>query len=224
VSRLYLDIETIPPNLEPDELARLLVKAQPSNLRDPEKIRAWRAAHAELVWAKLALDWRHAVMVVCCFAIDDGPVQVVRADQDCTAHAANLAHWWGREPTVVGWNVAGFDLPLLWRWAVRAHAPFAGHIPHRRFDPDVCDLMQVWGGTTVERHWASQRDVVSFLGLRDTRGDTSGADVWKHWQNVPTGRDTVVAKCIQDVEDSRSIDRELNPPPRPDPNDPDTPF
>lgn len=192
-------------------------KPPDGRLTDPAKIAASAASrlaeHADEVAAALAAvdaaaeEARAATSfdplwgrVVCVgVAVGRGePVTCAYADEDDILHglAALLrasAPW-----MLVGWNVAGFDVPFL-----RARAMLCG-VPELRamlpaadvkpWEAPVIDLMKLWP-TTRYGAFARQRHVARALGL--PAQPSSGADVAAQWAAGDVA--AIAAHCAADV-------------------------
>lgn len=206
--RVYIDIETRPPHLSPDDRAALV--SAPANYKDPEKIAAYIAEHAEDAWRRCALDYRRGHILAIGVAVDDGPVEV-HVDEE----GDGLACLDGLYATLkqqcpngrllwVGHNVKGFDLPWIWRLAVRHAHPIAGIIPRARYDKRVDDTMDIWAGTDWQ-HKASLSDIAAYLHLEAKLG--KGSDVCDLW--LARDWDKLRAYCAQDVAITRAAYRAM---------------
>jgi hypothetical protein len=206
---LYIDIETVPSPMAPDERAAL-VKA-PANYKDEAKIAAYIAEHAEEEYRRGSLDYRRGDVLSIGAAMDDGPV-FAWIDTEHGGLACLDALWaefeWaftGRQAIRwVGHNVKGFDLPWLWRLAVKDGHPLADHIPHDKWGNNVDDTMELWAGTDY-RHKASLADIAAYLGIKGKSGH--GSEVYGLF--VAGELDQIRAYQAQDVEVVREVHRRL---------------
>ena len=191
---LTFDIETLP-TTDAEVIASLAetVKA-PGTLKKPESIAAWmeenrESAAAELV-AKTSFDGLYGSIACICYQFDDGEVFSVDAkssgdentmlehfyshvfDMVCTEYHGGIA---SQNLTVCGHNIAGFDLPFLFKRAAILGVPLRS-VPvlpfwcKRYATGSHIDLMQVWGGWNTQQYaklrpgTITHRDAVGIAG------------------------------------------------------------
>lgn len=222
MTHLFCDIETVPgqaPGLA-DELAATI--KPPGTLRKPESIAAWErdekpAAVAEAV-AKTSFDAAYGQIVVISWAVDDGPTEWLAVKSlDLQQEREMLRLFFatlrglhggnhGTRPTLVGHNLAGFDLPFIWRRAVvhRVRPPLWFPRNPKPWTDAIADTMRMWAG---DRDGITLDKLCKTLGVPGKDGGPTGADVWPM---VQAGRmDEVVEYCRADVERTRACYRRM---------------
>lgn len=111
--RLVFDLETVS---LPEADAFMEPTSAPSNYKDPDKIAAYCAEERKKQLGKCALDPDLCGIVAIGYQTEDGPVTVATladADEASLVRAAWTAI--GRSSGIVGFNMLGFDLPVLIR-------------------------------------------------------------------------------------------------------------
>lgn len=212
-NKLYLDIETLPPQ-GGQHLARIRAGiTAPGQYKKPESIAQWMAENADSVaaeeHAKLGLDGLYGGVCVIGWAINDLSIDThdLRA-YSTTGEAGLIEHAFSqiqsasidnshasRNLSPVGHNI-DFDLRFLMQRAVK----YGITIPQclrLAFDPDkgrynTFDTMKVWAGF---KGWAKLKDMSREI-FGDEATDIDGSDVAKVWAGDP-GK--VVEHCRQDV-------------------------
>lgn len=221
MATLYFDIETLP-CADEALLADVLAKvAPPKTLKKPESIDAWwaeegEAAKAEAV-ARTALDG--ALGRICCigWAIDDAPAIASIGDERAVIEhffgacddAAMVPHY--SQPvsvhTVVGHNVAGFDLRYIWQRCVVLGIPRPRCIPwaEKPWSDKIRDTMLMWHPDR-ERRIGLDR-LCRVLGIQTSKSDLDGSKIAQAWAD---GRyDDIAAYCRADVEATRACYRRM---------------
>lgn len=203
---IFFDVETGP--LPEAELAALMPPFDPAevktgNLKDPDKIAAKlseaEANHRRDFIEKAALDpLSGRVLAVGLLYQDSGEFTVIGHDDE----AQTLREFWavgrgemGRLNQLVGFNVAGFDLPFLFRrsWKHRVAVPL-GLRRGRHWSDQVVDLRESWQlGDRQAR--GSLDSIAKHLGLGAKNGD--GKAFAQLWQS---DRTQAVAYLRNDVE------------------------
>lgn len=218
---VFIDIETIPcqtPGFV-DQLAREVTA--PATYKKAESIEAWLAENRMTValeqYLKTSFDGGLGQIVCIAWATEEGDTNALQVtDLSPQAERAMLEVFLGdiqalrekhnmRVPRWVGHNVAGFDLPFLWKRCVvlgeRAPAWLPAH--PKPWGSEVYDTMVEWAGP---KGTVSLDRLCKMLGIPGKDGMT-GADVWPA---VQTGRlDEVTEYCRDDVERVRSIWRRM---------------
>jgi DNA polymerase elongation subunit (family B) len=216
---LYLDIETIPTG---DAAARayLSIKVEaPANYKDPDKIAAFKVEAALTAWEKSSFDGFFGRVACIGWAFGDavtftqsfGPhSDAYDAEADTimnfiemtTAQLDNGMTY--APPSIVGHNVAGFDIPFLTRRMVTLGIQIPRWWPRnpKPWDNAIIDTMQLPGG----RDMLSLDYICHALGIPGKDGMT-GVDVWPMWQ---AGRyDEIAEYCKDDVERTRAVHRKF---------------
>lgn len=215
---LYLDLETIPTQRD-DFRARIAEKVcAPGNIKKPESIAAWEAeqkpgAVLEAV-AKTSFDGAYGH--ICCigYAIDDQEPQALRIEGDVSAEKDMLAEFAARvshknemvwAPTVVGHNVASFDLRFLWQRAIVLGVRLPGWMPRdaKPWGNEVFDTMTKFAGAQGK---ISLDNLALALGLQG-KSEIDGSMVASMWAE---GRyDEISRYCLDDVRLTREIHKRM---------------
>ena len=206
MTTLFLDIETIPTDLDwvIDDL-RAKIKP-PAQYKKPESIAEWMDANADIELAKAihATGLDGAFGRICCigYAFDDEPAQTVGTHLQMTEHtilADFAADINSRKITkIVGHNVFDFDLEFIKKRAiihgVKIELPFLAS----KYDSIFFDTMTKW--STQKR--ISMDKLARVLGI-EGKGDVDGSMVWDMYQR---GEDQAIADyCADDVRMVREI-------------------
>ena len=223
---LYLDLETLP-DQTPGALERCAaaVKA-PATHKRADSIAAWlaenREAEAEQAWLKTALDGTYGQVCAIAWAVDDGPVRhLVVGAESRVFEGGILADFWlqvqtdllghrdamsgSTRPTIVGHNVAAFDIPFLWRRCVIHALKPPLWLPRnpKPWSDSVYDTMLQWAG---DRGTIGLDRLAKALGM-DGKSDITGADVWPMAQRGEWDR--IGSYCAADVELVRAVHKRL---------------
>lgn len=209
MTTLYLDIETLPANWTDELIDAHARAAVPGNYTKPDTIAKWIEEHRLEQWLRTALDWRHARICAIGVIVEIGhDVQeriVIMLDEhgerkmlgELDAIFAQYA-----PDTIVGHNVAAFDLPRLHIAAARTLPSLARRLSeYRGHRHAVVDTMRLAMG--AER--CRLGDLAVALGLDGKSGD--GSQVYELW--VEGRKDVLAAYCLQDVEVTRAVYRAL---------------
>lgn len=216
---LYLDLETVP-TTDQDVIETLSAKiAAPANYKKPESIAEWERenkpqAVKEAV-AKTSFDGAYGRIVCICYAFDDGKVFSVHGDDEKTLLEQFYSHVYDLSTgvfqgytsdvplTVIGHNVAGFDLPFLKHRSIinRVTPPAAilKAMNARPWDNCIADTMLMWSSDREKR--ASMDKLCRAFGI-EGKGDFDGSMVADTW---PVDPQKVVDYCCADVERTRAL-------------------
>lgn len=225
---IFIDIETIPcqradllEQLRTDMNGELLealatVKA-PGNYKDADKIAEYISTtqmklRSEHDWKvqnaieRTALDGALGQVFCIGLAIDNEDPMVIEGEE-----RKQLAHLWailrdrhngssGTRPIVIGHNVAGFDIPFLWKRSIIHNEPPPFWFPRnpKPWSEAIFDTMSQWDANNR----ISMDRLCRSLGIPG-KGEISGKDVWPL---VQAGHgDEVIAYCRDDVHRTRKI-------------------
>jgi 3'-5' exonuclease len=206
-SIVYLDLETCP--ADPDTFTADV--SAPSNYKDPEKIAAYIAEAQKEAHGKTSFDVHRGRLLCAAVAVgDDAPTVAYDATlsnpgaildlvADACAHAAQNGH--GRF-TVCGHNIAGFDVPWLWRLAVKHRHRLARILPYRKWGDGLADTMLMWSQTNPTDK-VRLDTIARFLGYAGKEEGMSGAEVWPAY--LRGEHDRIATYCAKDVEMVRAI-------------------
>lgn len=220
---LFVDIETLP-CADPDVISGIAatIKA-PATHKKPETIAAWLAENKEQVIAdavaKTSFDGLYGRIACICFAFDDGEVHSLSAGENADEEYAMLSDFYRhvqRETgvehhagsatlpvTVVGHNIAGFDLPFLKHRSiilgVKPCAPILKAMNAKSWDGCIADTMLMWSNDSQKR--ASMAKLCKAFGIVG-KGDFDGSMVAETW---PVDPHKVIEYCKDDVRRTREM-------------------
>jgi hypothetical protein len=232
---LYLDIETLPgdsdtlmKSLRDDAEKEKATVRPPSNYKDESKIAEYIAAkHAEIDATieekrrKTSFDGMYGRIACIAWALDDGPVKSTLTAHDEREAIRDFYFSIVNETrvtlnngeasyavTVVGHNVAGFDLPFLKHRSIilgiRPPAPIYRAMQAKPWDGCIADTMLMWSADREKR--ASMDKLCRALGIQG-KGDFDGGMVADTWPDNPQ---KVIDYCKDDVQRTREIYRRLS--------------
>ncbi len=214
MTRLFLDIETIPTTL-PDEMARIAAAVLEHNASlkkphpDEEVKRLTDEAHR-----KTSLDAALGEVVVVAAAIDDGPVCTWSRDYLAAGSEADLLTRFrndmhdaldGRGAIVVGHNSNGFDKGFLRKRSLVKSVALPAWMTKAASKPweaAEVDTMLMWSAGDL-RDRISLDQLARSLGLGGKVDDLPSDKVW---DAIFSGRlDDVVRHCACDVDLTRRV-------------------
>lgn len=217
--KLFLDIETLP-TTDAAVIESLSAKiTAPANYKKAESIAEWERdnkpqAVLDAV-AKTSFDGMYGRICCICYAFDDGPVFSVHGDDETVLLEQFYSHVFDASTdslrgyavdvplTVIGHNVAGFDLPFLKHRSIisRVTPPDAilKAMAARPRDNCIADTMLMWSADREKR--ASMDKLCLALGMAG-KGDFDGSMVAATW---PVNPQKVVDYCCADVERTRAL-------------------
>ena len=223
---LFLDLETLP-TTDADTIAGIAASIKaPATHKKPETIAAWMAenkeqAIADMV-AKTSFDALYGRIACICYAFDDH--EVFSVDMNSSGNEktmlehfythvfdiATVEHNTGLAEmplTIVGHNVAGFDLPFLKHRSlinsVKPPSQILKAMSAKPWDSCIADTMLMWSSDSQKR--ASMDKLCRAFGIAG-KGDFDGSMVAETW---PTDPGKVIDYCRQDVERTRQIYKRL---------------
>ncbi|MES1979592.1 MAG: ribonuclease H [Pseudomonadota bacterium] len=209
----------------------------PGNYKDPEKITAWMScegqakaqalrntfdADVDAAYRKTGLDGAFGQICVIGWALEDGDVRAqhclewARPEAEkavLVEFAATLTEFIPRSEelstTVIGHNVAGFDLRYLMQRhivnGVKPHGIIGRASQAKPWELDrVFDTMVQWAGIG---RTISLEKLCKALSIKSPKGDITGATVW---DAVRDGRIAdVAAYCAGDIRATREVHKRL---------------
>lgn len=189
---LTLDIETIPTD-DPEIIAEIAAGiTHPKNMSKADTIAKWEAedkpaAVAEAV-ARTSFDGGAGRIACIGLAVDDGPAWSVCRPNEfevlteafgfITDSLRDFKGGHGSESvTVVGHNVADFDLRFLWQRSVVHGLRLPSCLPRspKPWDKTVGDTMVMWNPNREKR--VSLDRLCKILGVPTSKGDMDGSKV-----------------------------------------------
>jgi len=204
---LFLDIETIPAGEPIDPMG---LKA-PSQMKKAETIAEWykneAPALAEEAWRKGSLDSMRGEILCIGWAYDDKADVYCENDERGTLEMfaylmMDVMGSYKQIPTFVGWNSNSFDIPWIWRKAIKyGLKPIKTAINRDRYKGNSIDLMNVWASDFKD--YRKMSDVADFLGIEDRSNGIDGSQVYDLYKE---GRiEEIKTYCMGDVLTVRDI-------------------
>ena len=209
---LYFDIETLP--CEDEALKAEIVAGiqPPGNYKKPETIAEWERTEkpklVEEAVQRSGLDGGFGKVLCVGWTIDDGPVDVIyRSDERLTLQALleALEITKNHATTIVGHNIAGFDLRFIWQRCV-VNGLFPGVLYNamqaKPWDKCINDTMLMWH----PQNKVSLPKLCKILGIQKD-DPVDGSQVFALFKAGEMGK--IIAHCTSDVEAVRSCHRKL---------------
>jgi len=205
---IYIDIETLPADWSDAQIEAHARQNVPGNYSKPETIEKWITDNADELHRRTALDGMHARLLCVGLAVgDDEPVDIIYSEtvdihelcDQLFDHLENVLH-----PVFIGHNVAGFDLPMLRRFAWRAgHKRLARLFPSRPRSPQVIDTLDLWKGTDAHGKGIRLAQLAEFFGYPGKKEDLDGSQVYDAFLRGEHER--IARYCAGDVELVRNL-------------------
>ena len=204
MSQIVLDIETF---AHEDAAQFIEEPSAPANYKDPEKIKAYiEDAKAKAISrCALDLDLCRIVAIGTYSPITGSAVACFASEQEEAEGLAELGKRLAKTSQIIGFNIFGFDLPVLIRRAQYLGVEFPGFNIDRYRSPHL-DLMQFLSFGDKQKTRG-----LSFYAKRfgiDVDDDSTGADIDAlvragDWAGV-------AAHCSADVEKTRRLAERLH--------------
>jgi len=217
MSIIYIDIETLPADWTDEQKKAHAARSVPKNYKDEKVIAKFIDENVVKMHTDTSFDWRYARILAIGIARDDEQAPDVYYQADATDDGlrtmldAILPEFVEARGaiSVCGHNVAGFDLPMLWRNALRLGHPIASYLPSSRRDSHrVIDTAELWRCTDWKGSYSKLSDIAAFLGVGEKLDGMDGSKVWPMWQ---AGRhNELIEYCRQDVALVREVHRRLD--------------
>lgn len=204
---LYFDIETIPTQ-DPDAAARLAEGiTAPANYKDEEKIAAYIAEKAGEAVGKTSFDGLEGH--VCAISWDNGDISCVSCAETVVDEARLIDQFFAafdpyHSQTLVGHNIAGFDIPFLTRRALVLGVKLPAQWPKnvKPWSDKIHDTMQMLGG----KDYTSLDKLCRALGIPGKDG-FDGSQVAAAW--AAGEFDRISEYCADDVAKVRAVHRRM---------------
>lgn len=176
---LVLDIETV----ANEELVDLLPEVEaPSNYKKPESIKRYKEQKRKEQIEKMPLDIDFAKLraVGLAWGLDSDPVAyIVNNEKDECEILKLLWKLINSGKKIIGYNIAGFDLPIILRrsWVLGIRPEIVHDFS--RNSPKVVDLMQLLyhKGYAPGPRFRSLDDVLKIYGIPNPLPDVDGSQV-----------------------------------------------
>jgi hypothetical protein len=214
--KLYLDIETIPTQLDwvIDSIEKSI--EPPKSLKKIESINEWmeneRESAIDAAYRKTALSGDFGQIVSIAWAFDDDDVQVKTFDlekrgyKNCEYDVLKTFFYSlsGKKITeIIGHNHVGFDLPFIAKRCIVNGIESPIKLQYKPWDAGVYDTMTKWDA----KNFVKQDTLAKILGI-DGKGDVDGSMVW----DIVRAGDIERLKQYNknDVETVRAIYKRMN--------------
>lgn len=208
---VYFDIETIPCQDEGYLLDLERKVKPPANLKKPESIEKWLAENRKSAaidaLAKTSFDGGRGHVCTIAWAKNDSPISVRHAKTTADEREILADFFADLDPyhseTLVGHNIAGFDIGFLRKRAVylgvRMPAPNSFPRDPKPWDRSIVDTMAAWAGGTGR---ISMDELCQILGIQGKDG-FDGSMVASAWARGE--HDKIAEYCRDDVYRTREI-------------------
>jgi 3'-5' exonuclease len=200
---IYIDIETIPGDTRPNEES---VKV-PANYKDPDKIKAYQKEHLDEEYRHQSLDSMAGKILCIGYACENGAIECTFGQENeilrgFEEYLIKVQGAWSEPVTFVGWNINAFDIPWIWRKAIKyGLTSLRNSFNRSRYKGNSIDLMLAWA--TDYKNYTKMEDVAQFLGLPGKIGGLTGATVYDAYLEGKV--DEISAYCKGDVSTVREI-------------------
>lgn len=218
---VYLDLETLPPEMNDEELKKFNDNlSPPKTLKDPVKIENWYTENVEKKYRDLAKSSSTANVATLGYAFNENNAvclydekrdekSLLEAFYEDIINEINNQHVDGDINSLnytikfVGFNCRKFDLDLLWKRA-KFHGlhDLAKLIPRDKWDKNVIDIMEVFLGSNYHEY-ISQNAVCEYFKIEQKPNGIDGSKVYDYWM---AGRYEEISQYnIYDVETVRKL-------------------
>ena len=219
VKNVYIDLETLPPEIDLDEFREGL--QAPNNYKKEEAIQKWKNENWEEKYKKLATDTNKANIASIGVAIDDeDPIVFLSEKRDEQQIITDFYDYLLEELnkdiddelevdinqnyiTWIGFNNKKFDMDLLWKRSLN-HGFFelCKLIPRERYTKNIVDLMEIWNPFDFNK-FISQDEVCKFLGVEGKPEDIDGSMIYDLWHQKEFQK--IIDYNVDDVEKVRKL-------------------
>ena len=221
---LYCDIETLPCG-DPEIIAGFAASIKPpATFKKPESIAEWLRENKEQavndLVAKTSFSGLYGHIACIAWALDDGEIvsteswqterQAMQAFYEAVTAYTDVAYSGGRTSTsltVVGHNIAGFDLPFMKHRSIilgiKPDASIRRAMMAKPWDKEVNDTMLMWSPDRENR--VSMDKLCKAFGIAGKCG-FDGSMVAETW---PVNPQKVIDYCKDDIARTRAIHSRL---------------
>ncbi|HLA29268.1 MAG TPA: ribonuclease H-like domain-containing protein [Syntrophales bacterium] len=201
IPKLFLDIESTPGPTRPLPED---IKA-PGTMSKPETIRAYQEANVENEYQKQSLNSMKGEIFCVGLCLEGGEAQIIRGanereTMELLAGAFDkIAGAWHEPLHLVGWNIITFDMPWIWRKAIKyGLTGIRNAIP--RGNPHLTtDLMKVWAADFKD--YVSLASCADFLGVQ--HGGGNGSEIYQLW--LMGDYEAIDNHCLRDIKTTMAI-------------------
>jgi hypothetical protein len=199
---IFLDIETIPAG---DPIDPMTLKP-PAQMKKADTIAEWykneAPALAEEAWKKGSLDSMRGEILCIGWICDEEGWVINGSNEEATLQQfQTILEGIKGEYKFVGWNINSFDIPWIWRKAIKYNLPLRKVFNRDRYRGNSVDLMLTWASDFKD--FRKMSDVAEFLGIEDRSNGIEGSQVYDLYKE---GRiEEIKTYCMGDVETVRDI-------------------
>jgi hypothetical protein len=198
--KIYLDLETLPPEMTDEELQVFKDGlSAPGTMKKPEKIEEWLEANWEKKYRDLAKKSSSAHIATFAYAFTDRNINCIfdpdrdekgileafyedlnsyieKELEEGNVDEANYSIKW------IGYNNRSYDMDLLWKRAkFYKLEKLAALIPRdNKWSKDIIDLKEVFNGVNTHE-FTSQDYVCKYFGIQGKPDDIDGSQVYDYW-------------------------------------------
>lgn len=208
---LYLDCETLPSSQQwiRDDVAKGI--KHPGNMKKPETIEKWekeqKPAVVDEALIKTALDTSLAEIFCIGVAVGDGcPWTMADREEHILLDFFHLYEDLN-SPRLVGHNILGYDLPLIYHRAIINNVPIPPKFPRPNTKPwevEADDTMVMWSGM---RDRISLDRLSKLFGF-DGKDGITGADVYPMY--LEGKHDEILKYCEDDIKLTRQVYKRIS--------------
>lgn len=215
MTKLYLDIETLPTESN-EQIDHVVSKIKaPGNYKKPEAIEKYIAGVRDETVKKTALSGLFGRVYMIGYAFDNNEAGVIYDESEASVLAQldgiliqrGLRSEFGdKDFVIVGHNAKDFDVPFLsQRMMINGFAPLFRH-GHKSVQASVHDTMQMFACGRYKQYYSLESLCLAF-GLPCSKGEMDGSQVYDYYK---AGRHAeVIEYCKGDIDDTRRVYRAM---------------
>lgn len=208
---IFLDLETLAsgPPIDPTSLK------PPGQMKKAETIAEWykneAPALAEEQWKRGALDSMRGEILCIGWSFEDREGIECGTNEHATlmlfeSLVSGIMGQYKQTPTFVGWNINAFDIPWIWRKAIKyGIKPLRQAFVRDKFKGNSIDLMLTWQADFKD--YRKLTDVADFLGIERNKDNLDGGAVYDAYREGEIEK--IKAHCMEDVLLCREIYRRI---------------
>lgn len=201
----FIDIET----RSADAMPPIESVKVPGNISKPETVLKYQQENQVEYWKRQALDSMSGSIICIGYAFEDGPVTTFcNTDErqvvfNFAAFIDELQGAYNEPITWAHWNGNSFDVPWLWRKAIKHGFSALRNALNKDNRHMHTDLMKVWAADFKD--YVSLASCAKFLGIGHEGG--AGNEIHDLWQAGDLA--AIEVHCKRDIETTREIYRRI---------------